>query len=347
MIGEKVNLCMATRHKSMMYLKIVRAKGREYCYFDTGQKDARGKTIYARLPTRSDRDFAVKYATMLGHRTRRANVQALLTVPKLVEMYQGSSHFAGLAPASRKIYALYLGVFAAMLPTAPAGLVERKDVATLLEKRAKTPAAANMILATISALYKWARKNGHVNNRPADDLDPMDIGEHDPWPEALVQAALEASDVRVRLSVHLLYYTAQRIGDVVRMRWGDIANGEIAVRQQKTGAQLVIPLHPDLEKELAKHARDLAPIIKAQHGKGLATMTLRTNIQQWAAERGHKVVPHGLRKNAVNTLLELGCSVAQTAAISGQSIQMIEHYAKKRSQAILARSAMQIWGKNR
>jgi hypothetical protein len=48
-----------------------------------------------------------------------------------------------------------------------------------------------------------------------------------------------------------------------------------------------------------------------------------------AARRGYKVVPHGLRKNAVNTLLEVGCTVAEVSSITGQSLQMVEHYAKQ------------------
>lgn len=35
-----------------------------------------------------------------------------------------------------------------------------------------------------------------------------------------------------------------------------------------------------------------------------------------------------------NTLLEVGCAVAETAAISGQSLQMVEHYAERRSDSL-------------
>jgi hypothetical protein len=56
-----------------------------------------------------------------------------------------------------------------------------------------------------------------------------------------------------------------------------------------------------------------------------------------------KVVPHGLRKNAVNVLLEKGCTAAETAAISGQSLQMVEYYAKQRSQKKLGKVAMLKW----
>jgi tRNA(Ile2) C34 agmatinyltransferase TiaS len=63
-------------------------------------------------------------------------------------------------------------------------------------------------------------------------------------------------------------------------------------------------------------------------------------MQAWALERGVEVVPHGLRKNAVNALLEAECSTAEVSAITGQSLKMVEHYAKKRNQKRLGGSAI-------
>src|SRR5205085_11754734 len=77
-----------------------------------------------------------------------------------------------------------------------------------------------------------------------------------------------------------------------------------------------------------------------EHGKPLTESGLRRRIQKWAKDRGHKVVPHGLRKHAVNALLEAECSVAEVAAITGQSLQMIEHYGKERDTEHLSRSAV-------
>ena len=51
------------------------------------------------------------------------------------------------------------------------------------------------------------------------------------------------------------------------------------------------------------------------------------------------LVFHGLRKSAVVMLLEVGCTTAEVQAITGQSMQMVEHYAKQVSQKKLAASA--------
>ena len=66
----------------------------------------------------------------------------------------------------------------------------------------------------------------------------------------------------------------------------------------------------------------------------------RAYAQAWASKRGSKIVAHGLRKNAVNALLEAGCSVGEVSSVSGQSLALVEHYAKRRSNRKLAVSAI-------
>lgn len=330
--------------RNLPYVKQIRSKGKLYLYFDTGEKD-NGKPVYKRLPPKSDPTFGGVYAAYLGHRTRRA--VGVLTVPKLVSLYRASPKYAKLAPATQKLYGIYQGRFAEMLPTAPAGEIGRTDLVKLFDKMAATPGAANMMLSSVSALYRWGRRAGHVANRPADDIDPNDLGSHEPWPEALLNTALACDDTIVRLAVHMLYYTAARISDVVTMRWSHIDDGMIHVRPKKNRRhkqELFIPLHPGLVAELNRRESDLRTVLHDPDGMPLTEAKLRRILQAWAKGQGHEVVPHGLRKNAVNALLEVGCSVAQTAAISGQSLQMVEHYARKRNQPKLARSAMKLWG---
>ena len=76
-------------------------------------------------------------------------------------------------------------------------------------------------------------------------------------------------------------------------------------------------------------------------GKPLQPDTLRLRIQEAV---GSQYVPHGLRKNAVNALLECGCTSAETASITGQTLQIVEHYAKRVNNRKLAKKAMQKWG---
>lgn len=338
------------RKSSIPSTKRVRSKGRVYVYFVTGQKDAAGKPILKRLPDPTSPGFGATYAAMMAGKTRRANLRpdpAALTVTQLADLYEASPVFRALSEGTQRAYRTYLKQFRAAMPTAPAGQVERKDIILMVDKKAATPGAANLLVWTISAMYKWGRGREHVSNDPCKDIDALEIGEHDPWPQALLDKALVADDPQIRLATHLLYYTALRIGDVLRIRWQDIKDGAITILPQKTRKAktsiLVIPVHSALERVLAPIRRDIGPVLIWPNGRSRKVQTLRAQIQEFAAGLGYDIVPHGLRKNAVNSLLECGCTVAETASISGQTLQMVEHYAKGRQQAKLGRNAMSKW----
>jgi hypothetical protein len=63
---------------------------------------------------------------------------------------------------------------------------------------------------------------------------------------------------------------------------------------------------------------------------------------EMALFRERRWVFHGLRKNAVNMLLEVGCSEEQVAAIVAMSAAMVHHYSKEVSKFRLARRAMKM-----
>jgi integrase len=333
------------RRKSQLHVKVTQTKGREYCYFRTGKKNAQGREILVPLPPRSDlAGFGAAYASCLAARARRDAAVAELTVPALIDLYERSDKFRRLSAGTKRVYGFALDYIRKMLPTAPAGLLERSDVARLIDGRAEQPGAANTTLRVLNTLYKWGRSRGHVTNDPGRDVGELALGEHEPWPAHILEAGLSAEDDTVRLAVHLLYYLGQRIGDTLHMTGAMIRDDAITITQQKTGRTLTIQIHERLRDELARHDYGLGYIIPGvRPGKPLSQDSLRRRLQDFTATLGAKTVPHGLRKNAVNALLEAGCSVAETAAVSGQSLAMVEHYAKARAQGSLASAAILKW----
>ena len=151
--------------------------------------------------------------------------------------------------------------------------------------------------------------------------------------------------IGVGQGLFLALYTGQRLSDVLAMRWSAInAGGLLAVKQGKTGKELMIPLHRDLKAILETAPRTAVTIAATAEGrpwgKGFQNV--------WAKHRPAMVadsglVFHGLRKSAVVTLLEAGCTDAEVAAITGQSRTMVEHYAKMVNQEKLARAAILRW----
>ena len=324
----------------LAYVKPVTAKGKRYEYFITGQVKADGKPILARLPARNDPSFGATYAALLAGRSRRENRAAVLTIPRLIDLFERSPEFRKLAVATQRTYAVYLRVLTDQLASAPAGEITRQDMLLLRDKHGDRTGAANGLVRTTRALYAWARRREHVANDPCAGIELFGSTDHQPWPDDLLVAALASADADVRLTVSLLYFTAQRIGDACALRWSDVRDGFVSLVQEKTGKPMDVRVHRDLAALLTATPRRGMTILSDDKGRAMTPDRARRRLQAWAEDRGYRIVPHGLRKNAVNALLEAGCTSAETAAVSGQSLQMVEHYAKQRSHRKLSSSAI-------
>lgn len=327
------------------HVKRVRSKGRDYYYFDTGLKNERGKPTYNRLPDIKAPNFGDVYAAMKAGITRRADVSPVLTVAGLIRHYERSPKFAHLSDGTQRTYGYALRKIEKALGKAPVDDVMPRDFAGMLAMMGDASGSVNLTRKVMAALYKWGRTNHHVDaaTDPIGSYEALPMGSHQPWPQPILDAALAAESARVKLAVHLLYYTAQRIGDVCAMRWTDVRGDGISVVQHKTKTPLTISLHGDLARLLAATPKRGLTILTQQDGRPIGDDAIRKELQAFTSAYGVHLVPHGLRKNAVIALLEAGCSVAETAAVSGQSFQMVEYYAKQRDQKRLSSAAILKW----
>ncbi len=317
------------------HVKYVRPKGRLYAYFNTGQKRA-GRPIYSRLPHPSAADFYDVYAALVAGRTKR--IATSYTVADLVEDYRRSAHLAERAENTRRLYRAMLSKIVAVWGEYPAGDLQPTDVSLAIEGEGWNAGTHNMVIAVLAVLYKWARKNGKAPGEPTKDIERRKGGEHDPWPEHVLEAALACENATIRLAVHLLYFTGLRIGDACKLRWTDVRGGIVYVTPEKTRRfkkHLEIYVHNELQAELDRTPRQGFAILN-----GITSRDLRNKLQAFTAELGCETVPHGLRKNAVIALLEAGGTVPEVAAITGQTFQVVEHYAAKVNTRKLGKAAM-------
>jgi integrase len=173
-----------------------------------------------------------------------------------------------------------------------------------------------------------------------------------PWPWEMIELLHREAPPWMWRAAALALYTGQRQGDVLRMTWTAVRGGLIEVRQEKTGKHLVIPAHQHLLAVLAQTPRSSVRILTSTRGTPWTNDGFRASWQKalkgtLAPIREAGLVFHGLRKSAVVTLLEAGCSDAEVAAITGQSRQMVEHYGRQVNQKKLAASAILKWEHSR
>ena len=106
--------------------------------------------------------------------------------------------------------------------------------------------------------------------------------------------------------------------------------------QQKTGAVLAIPVHPDLAAIIAATPRQHLTFLTTASGKPFAPAGFGNVFRDWCREAGlpEHCSAHGLRKAACRRLAEAGASVNVIASISGHTDpRMVAHYTKAADQA--------------
>jgi integrase len=327
---------------TLRYLRKKSAKGRDYYYFDAGQGDD-GRRILTPLPHIKDPRFGDCYARARAARTNRQNRQGILTLDGLIRLYEKSPEFMALSHATKVSYSRYLAKANALMrsksdDSAPVKLIERKQIVALRDALSDTPGAANQAIRAVGALFAWAVDNERAKENPARGVKKYRAKPHEKWPEPLLEQAL--ADPQVGMAVALLYFTGQRIDDVCRMSWADIRGDYMLVWQEKKDKQVEVAILPELGERLNALEKTATTILTNANGRPWTQSGLRQKLQAWAKERGHKVVPHGLRKNAVIALLEAGCTAAQVSGITDQSIQMVEHYALEVNKLTLGRAAV-------
>jgi integrase len=328
-----------------LHVHTKKAKGKTYYYFDTGQKKPGGQAILTRLPDKRDPLFGRALATARAQRNKREKIPEARNFDWLVRAYEASPEFKRKAANTKRLYSRHLGYASAQFRRRdgvswPVEIIGSEHVIALRDKMQDTPGKANAILKSLSAMLTWASSGGRkfVSGNYAKDVELLEMGEHEPWPLPLLDMALH--DPAIRLPVAMLYYVGQRIGDTVKIGPGNLERDVIVVTQEKTGTTVRVPMHEHLKEIIEADAADGPTYLTNEWGKPVTDSGIRQRIQKWARGKGFDVVPHGLRKNAVNSLLEAGCSIAEVSAITGQSISSIEHYGKARDKEQLAGQAM-------
>jgi integrase len=205
------------------------------------------------------------------------------------------------------------------------------------------PAASRNLLKALRALLDFAVTEGYRPDNPAAGIKfrKYKPKSHHAWTAEEI-AQFEAHwpvGTKPRLALALLLHTAQRRGDVVLMGPRHIRGASIYVKQQKTGAELQIPITAELRAVLEKTPVQAFAFLTTEHG----TPYKPGEFSEWfrrqcdAAGLPKHCVPHGLRHAAATRLAEAGASPHQIAAITGhKSLTEVARYTKTADQARMA-----------
>lgn len=279
------------------------------------------------------------------------------TVDALIEAYYQTPDFTGLAAGTKPGYRSSIERFRAAHGSKRVALIERKHIKAILGAMSATPGAANNLYDRLRTLMALAVDEGMRKDNPMLGMKlPFktgDVGYHS-WTEEEIEQfeARHPVGTMPRLAMALMLFTGQRKSEAVRMGRHHLMSGRIRVRQQKTAAELEIPIHPLLKAAL--DAMTLAPIggqafVLTSFGKPFTAAGFGNWFRERCDEAGlPHCAAHGLRKAAARRLAEAGCTNAQIKAITGHKTDAeVSRYTRAAAQRGLADEAMKRVGGTR
>jgi integrase len=354
-----------------VHVHLVRSRGREYYYFHPhrGTKRTGKRVPLPGCPTHPDgtpnAEWWAAYRKLAGEPEPNSRPG---TFGALIAVYKASPEWAALAESTRTDWTRYLNVIVTAWGENQVRAVEPHHVLALRDAYADVPpadprqhtkpldqyrdrrASADNLLRALSSVLSWSIPRNWRPDNPCDHVKKFHSGEGYPaWPMRAIEHFEKHAPAHLWQVAAFALYTGQRQGDVLSMLRSHISGGEVRVVQEKTRKLLWIPLHRDLRTVMEVMSRTSTHLLTNSNGTPWTQDGFRASWQTemsrriYAPLRRHRLVFHGLRKSAVVMLLEAGCTTAEVAAITGQTLQMVEHYAEQVSQRRLGRTAILKW----
>jgi hypothetical protein len=335
---------LSRRSMKLLYVHKKVAKGRTYYYFDLG-RDEDGNHILKRLPDVRSHQFAAAYRAAKSQRSKQTGGETAKNFDWLIRIYEKSPEFRSKAENTKRLYARHLAYANESFRSNTGRSWPLSIITPSMSWRCatSTPEAGNG--QRDPEVARRAVPLGHEAGAELCEGESrcwhraLEIGEHRRGRKSLSRKRWKIQHPAPGRPA-LLPGPAHRRHGEARARQHD--GGAIRLTQQKTGkTSLIVRFTSALRRSSKRTCRRTSwcscSMTRASRSRRAAFASASRNGPEG---KGHHIVPHGLRKNAVNALLEAECSVAEVSAITGQSLQMVEHYAKERDQAALGRSAI-------
>lgn len=268
------------------------------------------------------------------------------TINALVARYYRSTGFVTLAPSTQATYRNIIERFREDHGDKRVALLGRDHIKRMLETKASTPAAANNWLRMVRMLMAFALDEGMRADNPASSVRGIRYNSdgYPSWTDDHIEAfrARHPLGSRPRLAMELLYNTAQRRSDAVKMGPQHVRAGVLSIRQQKTGMLVEIPVLPDLQAAISSCAGDHLAFLVTDYGKPFSAAGFGNWFRDQCSLAGLPLgySAHGLRKAAATRLADAGCTDHQIMAFGGwQTIKEVQRYTRAANRKRLAQSA--------
>lgn len=321
----------------------------KYVYADRGYvrfiRRSRGQSVMMKEEPGTS-EFWEHYNLLLKG---RASVPSKRNFEALILSYYESDAFNKLKPRTKSDYRNYIGHIRKIWGAKDPQKIETQHIYELHRANADRWRQANYLVQVMVVIMNHARligflKKEHGNPAKGIPLFKQKSEGWEPWPDEVRAEFESVATPRARLVYELCLGTGQRIGDVVKIRWGHIKDGAYDFTQGKTEKSLSIPLTDRLAAHLETIEKKGLTIITDQNGRPVQYRSIAQEMRKVKTKMVHpdaeKYVTHGLRKNATIELYQSGCDDEMVKAVTGHSgVEMLKKYGGRIRQKELATRA--------
>jgi len=230
----------------------------------------------------------------------------------------------------------------------PFTLLDRKYLEPLFAS-APTVGIARTCLITIRPLMQWAVTESLIEYDPTAGMKiklPKSDGHHTWTDDEIAQfQAHHPIGTKARLALELMLWQGMRRSDVIRVGPQHMKDGEITIKQKKTGTEVTLPVAPELLQAIQAYPTPgISTFLTTESGKPYSDGEsfgdwFRRQIK--AAGLPEQCTPHGLRKAFARRCFEAGCTVPETAGGTGHlTLREVQRYAAKYDRKRAGRAAI-------
>jgi integrase len=307
-----------------------------YYYYDTGQKPR------VEIPLGPDYVMAVKKWSELEGDS--APIASLITFKYVSERYTREV-IPTKAERTQSDNIKEMVNLVKFFGTAPINEIEPIHVRQYLTSRQAAPVRANREKALFSHVFNMAREWGLTSNaNPCRGVKGNKETGRDVYVEdSAFKAVYDAADQPTRDAMDLAYLTGQRPADTLKYDEREIRNGQLEVRQNKTGHRLRISIIGELavvierilaRKKTIKTKVNYTTLVVNEQGKPLTPSALRgrfTKARMVAGIEKESFQFRDLRAKAGTDKADSSGDIRQAQAQLGHSsVTMTEAYVRAR-----------------
>lgn len=240
----------------------------------------------------------------------------------------------------------------------PVADMRRRHLKDLISLHAATPHKAKHLLVAIRKMISAALDEEWIDVDPSYKLKwrPGYKGWKAWTPEAMEKFELRwPPGTAARLCYALALWLGNRRGDVASIGWDQRCTRHVLIGtevrkvegfsliQEKTGAELFVPITPMLGEILDATERRGPTILVTQYGEPFSPKSLTGMMAHWTklADLDPGFTMHGLRKTLGKMLAEGGASTRQLMKILGHDdMEHAELYSREAEQVLMATEGM-------